>query len=665
MAEARLSVEISASIDKLKTGLDQAKSEIQSFNNKVSSFTNSANSTLKTVGDKVFTKLNSDLRSAQANFELFGNELQANVGKLKAYKLALNDLTGAGFSPTSKQALSLAGNIEVLGAQVNKAQGEAILLKNAGKKGFDDLGNAVGTSTNFVTKGYSAIRKLAYILPGIGVAGIIGFATGPIIDYIISLDLLNQKLTDSQKESNSLSTAIGSTEYSKAIESVSNLTINLDLARKKLYDKTQVVQEYNKTIGIAAGKVTDLDGVEAGLIKNAKLYVQMTLYKAAAQLALADAAKRAVEGEQAKRKTGTETATKVDKFISALSAGGGNPATGIPNADLAYKNNVESSGVKRRTVLVNEAEKDRVLQLKIAADFQKQAAEISKKLGITLGVSDRDKESNKSTRNKLTGIDVEAINKEIGQRGVNITNLTKPIIEKLIKDSLGPITAVVPVPIKVDLVNPEVTSNSQLRLLKFLESLDDFNSKASQIVSGGIANTFAGIGEAIGAGLVNGNDVLASLGGALLSGIGSIAIELGKAAIAIGIGMIAIKAAFKTPFGAIAAGIALVAIGSAINATSKIVDGSNSGAGSKNGAKIPGFATGVTNFGGGLAMVGERGPELVNLPTGSNVLTNENTNRFIGSGNSGPSTIIPDVRISGQDILLVFNKALTQQGRRG
>jgi tape measure domain-containing protein len=35
---------------------------------------------------------------------------------------------------------------------------------------------------------------------------------------------------------------------------------------------------------------------------------------------------------------------------------------------------------------------------------------------------------------------------------------------------------------------------------------------------------------------------------------------------------------------------------------------------------IPGFANGVTNFGGGLAVVGERGPELVNLPRGSDVI---------------------------------------------
>jgi hypothetical protein len=38
--------------------------------------------------------------------------------------------------------------------------------------------------------------------------------------------------------------------------------------------------------------------------------------------------------------------------------------------------------------------------------------------------------------------------------------------------------------------------------------------------------------------------------------------------------------------------------------------------------KIPGFATGVENFSGGLAVVGERGPELVNLPRGSDVIPN-------------------------------------------
>lgn len=47
---------------------------------------------------------------------------------------------------------------------------------------------------------------------------------------------------------------------------------------------------------------------------------------------------------------------------------------------------------------------------------------------------------------------------------------------------------------------------------------------------------------------------------------------------------------------------------------------------------IPGFATGVRNFGGGLAVVGEQGPELVNLPRGSDVFTNGESRSMMGSG---------------------------------
>jgi tape measure domain-containing protein len=46
--------------------------------------------------------------------------------------------------------------------------------------------------------------------------------------------------------------------------------------------------------------------------------------------------------------------------------------------------------------------------------------------------------------------------------------------------------------------------------------------------------------------------------------------------------------------------------------------------------KIPGFADGVRNFGGGMAIVGERGPELVNLPKGADVFSNEESKRMTG-----------------------------------
>jgi hypothetical protein len=48
--------------------------------------------------------------------------------------------------------------------------------------------------------------------------------------------------------------------------------------------------------------------------------------------------------------------------------------------------------------------------------------------------------------------------------------------------------------------------------------------------------------------------------------------------------------------------------------------------------KVPGFADGVRNFSGGLAVVGERGPELVNLPKGADVFSNEESRRMTAGG---------------------------------
>lgn len=71
---------------------------------------------------------------------------------------------------------------------------------------------------------------------------------------------------------------------------------------------------------------------------------------------------------------------------------------------------------------------------------------------------------------------------------------------------------------------------------------------------------------------------------------------------------------------------------------------------------VPGFATGVTAYSGGMALVGEEGPELVTLPQGSNVITNENTNDILRtledvlSGTGGDITVNVTCVIDGMEI---------------
>jgi len=145
--------------------------------------------------------------------------------------------------------------------------------------------------------------------------------------------------------------------------------------------------------------------------------------------------------------------------------------------------------------------------------------------------------------------------------------------------------------------------NLQIEKDKVLKALEDFNEKSRQIIEGGLQNTFGGIGEGIGAALVNGGNVLQAAGSALLSGLGGIMVDLGKQAIAAGITIEAVKKALTSlsGVGAIAAGVALVAIGSAFKAGAGKLGSSmgSSGAGGYSGGSNSANYGSSTSYSGG------------------------------------------------------------------
>ena len=69
-------------------------------------------------------------------------------------------------------------------------------MKNAGKQGFDEMGNAIQKNNNVLGKAWSGVRNLAHLLPGLGIAGILAFATTPILNYIASLGIFKAKIDE-------------------------------------------------------------------------------------------------------------------------------------------------------------------------------------------------------------------------------------------------------------------------------------------------------------------------------------------------------------------------------------------------------------------------------------------------------------------------------------
>lgn len=198
------------------------------------------------------------------------------------------------------------------------------------------------------------------------------------------------KFTESQKR---LGEAMASSEVTKVVKSVAELKINIDLAKQGLLDKEKVVKQYNESIGKTTGEVKNLDEAEKELNANAANYIKVTLLKAAAQLALEEAAKTAFEAEKA-RERGRMGITRDGEGAQQNLTFGERLEAAFAQNDTTTKNLVEKG--TERTV---KAADDRTKTFEeIAAKFQGDAAKLAKASGFNFFDDDKDK-SKKSAVN--------------------------------------------------------------------------------------------------------------------------------------------------------------------------------------------------------------------------------------------------------------------------
>ena len=130
--------------------------------------------------------------------------------------------------------------------KIQQLQTEVKQLSNIGKEGFDKLGNAVSGGNNALSKGFGLIRQIAYILPGVGIAGIIGFATEPLIKYIGSLTGISEAAKLAKKEQEDFNKALDKSAGS-AIKMGFELQAYIAIAK----DTTRSMQGRNTALAAA------------------------------------------------------------------------------------------------------------------------------------------------------------------------------------------------------------------------------------------------------------------------------------------------------------------------------------------------------------------------------------------------------------------------------
>jgi hypothetical protein len=133
-------------------------------------------------------------RIGKTGFDELGNAITRPIGLLERLKYAAAEYGKMSASSTNPAI------IEKYNRKLQETQIEIGRVSNVGKTGFDSMGNAIKGSGNMLGKLWGGLKMAANILPGIGIAGLLAFAVGPIIEYITKLDIFSKKVSESAEK---------------------------------------------------------------------------------------------------------------------------------------------------------------------------------------------------------------------------------------------------------------------------------------------------------------------------------------------------------------------------------------------------------------------------------------------------------------------------------
>lgn len=447
----------SAPMASLKSQIKEATNELVNFTGKFGATSKEAINAAKRVAE-----LKDRLGDARQMVDAFNPDAKFNA--------LTQSISGAASAFSAVQgAMGLFGvesaNTEKALLRVQSAMAFSQGLSNFLDGGIEGFKNLYKQISGPIIEGFTALKT------AIGSIGIGLLITGLVV-LIANWDKLKtavggvtdeqSKLIDTQKK---LNEAYKDSSVKNAANDVLQLKINIGLAKDGVLNKDRVVKQYNETIGKTTGIVKNLDEAEQQLTKNGDKYVKMMLFKAAANLALEEAAKFALEAENNRLKSLDEFE---NKFLDA--------PTQITTEE-GYKNyqkRITDQRNLRRQEEVNSAQNAANKQLSIANDFMKKATDISSTMNFNLFGDNEEKKVTKAASAKKGKTDIEILKEKyaselLAAQEFHLTNIEKEedyekkklaITEKYLKTKLGTNDQT-----HVELLNAQKDINAKLREL--------------------------------------------------------------------------------------------------------------------------------------------------------------------------------------------------------
>jgi hypothetical protein len=598
MAGGKLTVEIGADITDFEKKIKEVEFDIKEL------------SKVKLDRLKVgldTTEINAQIKDAKASL----NSLKSTVKDTgQTFASAAPKVANAGNTLTQFSRIAQDAPFGIIGIGNNitaTAESFSYLKAQTGSTGgaLKALGQSL-MGTGGILLGVSLLTTGMTLLAqsGLSVQDVINKLTGNFDEFGAALKKANEEaVKNSAAEISGLNSLVASAQ-----------NVNLSMKDRKI-----AVEELQKTYPgyfgnlskeqILNGDVkTAVDGVTQALIARAKAqaFTEEIVKLAQEQYKLEQDRANLVE-KQIRLEKGLGEAIKFASSGAGQAAGGLSVALQLVNSELIKNQNELDQNANKQAKFTQEINKNVAASIKLKEELAKPA---------------------KPTFNtpQVTGIGNNIIPAPLFDiNGIATFNGQVDAFGNKIKELPGVI--------KSSLVQIPGLINENAILMA--EALLKFNDSATQIITTSIADTFAGLGNAIGTALATADNVLSAVGKTLLSSLGGILIEIGKMAISVGVGLLGIKAALKTlnPYAAIGAGVALIALGSFFASKSSSIGNSMGGGGGRAsgssgaGANNQSFtSSGFSGGGGGGTVVFEiSGQKLIG------VLSNTiNANRRLG-----------------------------------
>lgn len=251
----------------------------------------------KASGDVLDKSISSRLgKDAATNIKILEQELLKYETTLKRVS-GSDSLGGKGFEGLKSQIRAIGVELD---AQNDKLKGssEPVIIEQ--EKVVTATKKSAGGITNVVGKAFGFLRTAANLIPGLGLAGLIGAIATAVVEAAKKLKIFNKELTELEKTQKAIKTVNDAAidGYVQQKVQMESLTDRVKKGGKSFKEKEDILKTYNKEFGDSIGKASSYSEAENYIIKSGPAFIESLRARAneLAAMGLAiEAAKKSIE----------------------------------------------------------------------------------------------------------------------------------------------------------------------------------------------------------------------------------------------------------------------------------------------------------------------------------------------------------------------------------